>query len=227
MDTGSEFAFDFHEEPRSRRLLSRVRLLGGGPDGNELLTAIIAVALTILLLVIGFTILRVKQLISIHLFVGLLLLGPVAAKLASTGYRFARYYTHKREYLRRGPPELYLRLSAPPLVLLTIAVFVSGVVLLFLGPADRGSWVSIHKLTFIAWGVLFAAHFLGHLPGMAKSLAKAGRPYGSYGALAGDTGRWIMLAGALAVGLVLAIALIPDFHSWTAAGTFPHHFHGH
>jgi hypothetical protein len=206
-------------EPSARR-----RLLGGGADGNEQLTAIIAVVLTVLLLVIGVTILRIGQLISIHLFIGLLLIGPVVAKLGSTGYRMIRYYARKPEYVRRGPPELYLRLSAPLLVLLTIAVFVSGVVLMFLGPADRGSWVSIHKVTFFAWAAMFAIHFLGHLAEMPRALAGAVRRYGA-GGTPGDSGRWITLAGALVAGAVLAIVLIPDFHSWTAAGAFPHHHH--
>jgi hypothetical protein len=202
----------------------RRRLLGGGTDGNEQLTAIIAVVLTVLLLVIGVTIIRIGQLTWLHLFIGLVLIGPVVAKLGSTGYRFIRYYTRKPEYVRRGPPALYLRLSAPPLVLLTVAVFVTGVVLLFLGPADRGSWVEIHKVTFIVWGAVFALHFLGHLAEMPGALAAAARRYGA-GGTPGDSGRWITLAGALVAGAVLAIVLIPDFHSWTAAGAFPHHHH--
>ena len=44
-----------------------------------------------LLAVIGVTIPELRQLISVHLFVGLLLLGPVALKMVSTGYRFVRY----------------------------------------------------------------------------------------------------------------------------------------
>ncbi|HWE32002.1 MAG TPA: hypothetical protein VG410_00875 [Solirubrobacteraceae bacterium] len=202
----------------------RLRLLGGGTDGNEQLTAIIAVVLTILLLVIGVTIIRIGQLTWLHLFVGLLLIGPVVGKLGSTGYRFIRYYTRTPEYLRRGPPELYLRLSAPLLVLMTVAVFVTGVVLLFLGPADRGSWVEIHKVTFIVWGAMFAIHFLGHLPEMPGTLSASVRRYGA-GGTPGDSGRWITLAGALVAGLVLAVVLIPDFHSWTAPGAFPHHHH--
>ncbi len=55
-----------------------------------------------LLLVIGLTILRIRQLISVHLFVGLLLIGPVALKMASTGYRFMRYYSGNRVYRRKG-----------------------------------------------------------------------------------------------------------------------------
>jgi len=177
--------------------------------------------------VLGVTILRIKQLISIHLFVGLLLIGPVGAKLASTGYRFLRYYANDPQYRRKGAPELYLRLSAPLLVLSTAVVFVSGVILLFLGPANRGSFVSIHKASFFIWGALFAVHFLGHLPEMPTSLRAVRRAYGARrGDSPGDAGRWITLAGALVVGLVLAIVLIPQFHAWTAAGAFPHHHHG-
>jgi hypothetical protein len=42
------------------------------------------------------------------------------------------------------------------------------------------------------------------------------------GVSAGAAGRWIVLAG----GLVIAIALIADFASWTASAAF-HHHHSH
>src|ERR1019366_8758433 len=87
---------------------------GGGPEGNEQLTASIGVVLLVLL---GVTILRIGQLISVLLFVGLLLIGPVGMKMASTGYRFARYYTHDRAYRRKGPPAPGMRLLAPLVVL--------------------------------------------------------------------------------------------------------------
>ena len=38
------------------------------------------------------------------MFLGVLLIGPVALKLASTGYRFVRYYTSEPRYRRKGPP---------------------------------------------------------------------------------------------------------------------------
>ena len=61
--------------------------LGGGTDGNERLTAIVGALLLVLLAVLGVTIIRIGQLLWLHLFLGLLLIGPVALKLASTGYR--------------------------------------------------------------------------------------------------------------------------------------------
>ena len=50
------------------------------------------------------------------MFVGLLLIPPVVLKLASTGYRFVRYYAGARAYREKGPPPLPLRLLAPVLV---------------------------------------------------------------------------------------------------------------
>jgi hypothetical protein len=198
-------------------------MTGGGTGGNEQLTAVNGLILILLFAVIGVTILRIGQLISIHLFVGLLVLGPVALKLASTGYRFVRYYTGDPIYREKGPPELGLRLIAPVVVLTTVAVFVSGIVLLFEGPSHRGSLVLIHKVSFIVWAVFVGVHILGHLPAMGRSLRAAPRTAG--GGSPGAAGRLISIAGALVAGAVLAIVLIPRFGLWTAHGALLHHHH--
>ncbi len=171
---------------------------------------------------IGVTILRIRQLISVHLFVGLLLLGPVLLKMASTGYRFVRYYTRDPIYRHEGPPELPMRLIAPIVVLSTVAVFVSGIVLLFAGPAHRGSLVLIHKVSFIVWVAFVAVHILGHLRDYQTALRAA--PRMPAGGSAGGAGRVISIAGAIVAGLVLAIVLIPQFGAWTAHFP-PHHHH--
>ena len=199
-------------------------LSAGGTDGNEQLTTLTGVLLIGLLAVIGLTILRIGQLISVHLFVGLLLLGPVAVKLASTGYRFVRYYIGNPAYRQQGAPELVLRLIAPIVVLTTVIVFVSGIVLMFDGPQNRGQWLTIHKASFIVWGVFIAAHVLGHLPGVGGVL-RATAPTGGE-RTPGSAGRWITIAGGIVGGVVLAILLIPQFAPWTAHGAFLHHHHG-
>jgi hypothetical protein len=215
--------------PRTR---GRLALFGGGTDGNEQLTAVTGVVLIALLAVIGLTILRMRQLISVHLFVGLLLIGPVALKMATTGYRFTRYYTHNPPYRQKGPPEPILRMIAPVIVLTTVLVFISGLLLLFGGPRSKDSWLALHKVSFIVWVVFTALHVLGHLPGLPESLraTRRDRPSigrdGTLGASPGEAGRWLALAGVLVAGVVLAIVLIPDFHSWTAAGAFHHDHHG-
>ena len=65
----------------------------GGTEGNEILTSATAVVLTGLLAAEGFTIVRMGGLVSAHMFIGMVLIPPVLLKLASTGYRFVRYYT--------------------------------------------------------------------------------------------------------------------------------------
>ena len=118
---------------------------------------------------------------------------------------------------------------APLVVVTTVIVFASGIVLLFLGPRDRGPWVSIHKVSFIAWLVFTALHVLGHLPRVGRLLGLPRSGSGEHDpTLAGGdgaVGRWIALAGAVVAGAVLAIVLIPHFGLWTAPGAFPHHHH--
>jgi hypothetical protein len=203
--------------------------LGGGPDGNEQLTAATGVVLIVLLAALGITILRIGQLTWLHFFLGLLLIGPVALKMASTGYRFTRYYTHSLAYRERGAPETWLRLLAPVVVLSTVVVFVSGVVLLYDGPAHRDPLMLIHKASFIVWVGATALHVLGHLFGLPAALRGAsldrGRGRRAWAGQTGGAGRAIALIGAIVGGLVLAIALIPDFSIWTAHLALIHHHH--
>jgi hypothetical protein len=57
----------------------------GGTDGNEGLTSATAVVLTGLLGVEGVTILRMRSLVSLHMFIGMVLIPVIALKLGSTG----------------------------------------------------------------------------------------------------------------------------------------------
>jgi hypothetical protein len=207
-------------------------LVGGGTTGNERLTSAAGAVLIVLLAVIGLTIISLGPLLWVHLFVGMVLIGPVLLKLASTGYRFARYYTSNPRYRRKGPPALPLRLLAPIVVLSTLVVFASGVALLFAGPSSRGTLLPIHKTSFIVWIAFTSIHVLAHLPTMLRSLRADYRP-GRGGSTAwerdlspgdganGRAGRVLSLASALTFGVVLAIVLIPQFGPWISA----HHLH--
>jgi hypothetical protein len=172
------------------------------------------------------TILRLHQLISVHLFVGLLLIGPVLVKLGSTGYRFVRYYTLNPPYRRKGPPPLALRGLAPFVILSTLVVLASGVALLVVGPGSVGSLKLIHKASFFVWAAVTAVHVVGHIPEMSDLLARS--PRGAAGSLSdgdrnGGLGRGIALAGGLVGGVVLALLLLPDFAAWVSAES-AHHF---
>ncbi len=64
---------------------------------------------------------------------------------------------------------------------------------------------------------------IGGEPSVARTLRLGSRNAAVPGVSAGAAGRWIVLAGAIVGGLVLAIVLIPDFASWTSSGAFHHH----
>src|SRR6266481_2706971 len=106
----------------------------GGSEANERLTATAGAVLFLLLAAEGVTILSIRPLLSAHVFIGMLLVPPVALKLATTGWRFARYYRGSPEYRRKGPPLLPLRLLAPVVVVSTVALFATGITLLLVGP---------------------------------------------------------------------------------------------
>ncbi len=198
-------------------------LFGGGTGGNERLTSMAGMVLIVLLAVLGVTILRIHQLIWLHLFLGLVLLGPIAIKKASTGYRFVRYYTRDPAYRSKGPPEPLMRLTAPLVVATTVVVFVTGVLLLIAGPSGHGSLIGLHKASFIVWLAVTGVHVLGHVPELRRSIQPTRLGSELSRSSPGAAGRWITLGGALVGGVVLAVALIPQFAPWTAHGAFLHH----
>lgn len=203
----------------------RPALTGGGTAGNEQLTAIVGALLIVLLAALGVTIVLIGQLIDVHLFLGLVLIGPVAAKLGSTGYRFVRYYTHDPAYRRKGPPLLALRALAPLVVGTTVVVFVTGVLLLFEGPAHRSLLVLLHKVSFFAWAAVTGLHVLGHLAELPASMRAVKRESEGDSPLVshGGAGRWITIGGSVVGGLVLAIALLPYFGAWSHGLHHVHH----
>jgi hypothetical protein len=135
-----------------------------GVDTNQRLTALNGLLLYVLVGAIAVTILFIQPLLSAHYLVGLLLIPPVALKMGSSGYRFARYYTRNPEYVLAGPPPIVLRLLvAPALVVSTLGVFVTGLELWIFGLRFGSLWVSIHTVTAVIFMLSLAAHLLGHL----------------------------------------------------------------
>jgi hypothetical protein len=194
--------------PRARRRF------GGGATGNDRLTSATAALLIVLLAVEGATIPFLRSLLTVHIFVGMLLLGPVALKLGTTGYRFVRYYGHSPEYVRRGPPAPAMRLFvAPVLVLSTLTLFGTGIGLIAVGPG-RGPLLLLHKASFIVWVGAMSIHVLAYA---ARAARHAFADFGRH-RLQGVALRFGLLLGALVAGLVVALLTLPlagPWHHWT------------
>jgi hypothetical protein len=187
----------------------------GGAAGNLRLTSVVGVVVLVGLAVEGATIASLRQFLSVHIFLGMLLLGPVALKLATTGYRFARYYSGGREYVRQGPPAPLMRVVvAPILVLSTLTLFGTGVGLLAF--PHHGTLPGLHKASFVVWAGAMTIHVLAYV-------VRAGRT--AFAELWGRQleGRALRLSGAvlaLAIGVGIALATYP------LAGSWFHHGHG-
>jgi len=194
------------------------RWLRGGVDGNERLTATNAVVLLVLLAAEGATIPIVRQFLTLHIFLGLMLVPPVLLKLGSTGWRFARYYLRDVEYVRRGPPHAFLRyLVAPLTVASTVALFGTGIALVLVHP-QRGFLIGLHTASFIVWFGAMGVHVLAHalkLPALAPADFRSSS--------AGSRLRQFVLAGAVVAGLAVAIAGLPPAHDWAHWTALHHH----
>jgi hypothetical protein len=190
----------------------------GGIEANELLTSSVAALLTILLLAEALTIIDIGGLLSAHMFIGLTLIPPVALKLASTGYRFVRYYAGAPAYRAKGPPQLALRVLAPVLVAATAMVFATGIWLLLLGH-HSDLVLMLHKVAFFIWGAVFGVHFLAYLPRAARSLRTAWVST-TPRSLTGARVSALPVAISLAAGLALATALLSLIGDWVGANRF-------
>ena len=196
--------------------------------------------MTGLVLLIGllaecYTIFRIGHLLTLHVFLGMLLLGPVTLKAGSVLYRFVRYYTGDEPYRRKGPPAPLLRVIGPVIMLLTASVFGSGIMLAVTGPGDNGSpggWLQVHRISFIAWAFFIVIHVLAYvwrlprlLAGEARGVARPeGDVTGSADArwhahpalevLGGRVTRLALLTASLLAGLVIALLTVHLAGRW-------------
>lgn len=193
----------------------------GGADGNERLTAATGAVLLVLFAAEGFTILSIHQLITLHFFLGMLLIGPAALKAGSVCYRFARYYTGAAEYRRKGPPAPLLRVLGPVVLATSLGVLGTGVLLAVDEPA-LGPWLFLHKACFVLWFGAMTMHVLAYvwrLPGLigadlmgSPGVARTRR------VLAGRGARWLLLAASILAGLLIALTTLHLAVPWGGSG---------
>jgi hypothetical protein len=211
-----------HQQPPAPPTATR---RSGGVQGNERLTAMTGAVLLILLAVECVTLLRIGSLIDLHIFLGMLLLGPVTLKAASVIYRFVRYYTGQAEYRRKGPPELLLRLTGLLIVTSTAVLFGSGIMLTLTGSMP---WLIVHQMSFVAWLCLMIIHLLAYVPRLPGLLAAEARgitnPDSGEGharqameILGGRRTRLALLIASLLAGLVIALLTWHTMSGWNMA----------
>jgi hypothetical protein len=229
---------DAPQAPPARTLEPAPR--SGGAEGNERLTAVTGAVLLILLAVEGYTILRIGRLLTLHVFLGMLLLGPVTLKAGSVIYRFCRYYTGSEPYRRKGPPDPLMRVIGPINMLLTACVFGSGIMLAVTGPnysyGGPTGWLQLHRLSFIAWLFFMSIHVLAYVWRLPRLLAAeargisssesgtGGQAGGSRPArrtmevLGGRGTRLALLVASLLAGLVIALLTVHLTGKWEPTG---------
>ncbi|MGZ4318781.1 MAG: hypothetical protein ACXVZ4_04200 [Gaiellaceae bacterium] len=198
-----------------RRLLDRLAVrFPGGPRGNRNLTALLgAVLLVGIVIELATLLLGLQQTLTIHIAVGVALIPLVLLKLASTGWRMLRYYTHAPAYRAEGPPRPLLRGIAPLVVGSTLALLASGVGLVVAGPQAH-FFRALHSASFALFLLVVGTHALAHLPKLRRfALADWARG----GRVRGHALRRSLVGFALVSGGSLAVAAAQTAGPWLQA----------
>ena len=186
---------------RGRSLLH----LDGGVIANERLTALTGALLFPLLAAAAVTTLSMPGFLLEHYIVGLLLVPPVLLKLAGTGYRFARYYSHSAAYRLAGPPPALMRLLvAPILVASTLAVFGTGLELWLFGLRFGPGWTTAHTVSAVIFVLAAGGHVLWHFRRSAQVTTEEIAPARSE--VESVLTRRSLLVASLVLGAVLAVS---------------------
>lgn len=198
-----------------------------GVEGNGRLTAVNGMVLLLVLALEGVTILSIRQMITLHIFVGVLLVGPVLLKCASTMYRFARYYRGTEPYVRKGPPHVVLRVIGPIVIASSIALLGTGIGLIYTGPQHREPLLTLHQASFIVWVGVMVVHVLGHVLEASSATWRELRDRSASPVTRRRGWRTVAVVVSLVAGVGLATALMPTAHSWTSGRfSFGHDDHG-
>ncbi|HEX3899618.1 MAG TPA: hypothetical protein VHW74_10640 [Mycobacteriales bacterium] len=199
------------------------------PAGNARLTAWVGLLLLALLLLQATTLLALSSLISVHLFVGGVLVPLVLLKLATTGWRMTRYHRRSKPYVEAGSPPLALRLLAPLVVVSSLALLGTGLSLAFIGRRATQPFMTIagfgisaltlHQIAAIAWIAIAGPHMLARVLPAIRHTTRIGGQHAVSGA--GLRLAVITLTACIAVTtglLVLHVGVDWTAHSTAALG---------
>ena len=196
-----------------------------GVIGNERLTALAGAVRFVLIVVELVTVANLRTGLAAHVLIGVLLAGPLAVKLGSTGYRFLRYYIGSPAYVRKGPPRLPLRVLAPLLLATTLVVIGSGIGLVVTSPLHPGPLRLVHGISTLLWLPLIAIHVFAYLRRVPRLVVddwskSSGRSEHLARGLRLGANLSALLVGALAAILVLPVAA--PWITWiTTTGNVP------
>ena len=181
-----------------------------GVEGNARLTGVLGAVLLVALAIEGVTVPSVRQMFTLHVFIGLFVIPLVCLKVATTGYRFFHYYRGTAAYRRKGPPHPILRISSPVVILATISLLGTGIVMLAVGPRHSDTWLTLHQASFIVWVTVTAVHVLGHVRETWRLTTAEIR---ATPVVPRRAVRSVVVACSLVVGLALGLASL----GWTSA----------
>ncbi len=192
----------------------------GGAAGNARITAWSGILLLILLFLEGLTLVSIRHFVQWHIILGTLMIPPTLLKIATTFWRFIRYYSGNRQYKIAGPPPLVLRLLGPFMIISTLGVLGSGIALVFLGPLKSTqslitiagisiSMIQLHKIIFVIWFIVTTFHVLGRfIPAIQNSFLQLG------GKIAGWRFRALAIYLAVVTGVMASIFVLDTTTSW-------------
>ncbi len=179
--------------------------------GNSRITGAIGAVIFVLLFFEGLTLFEIQRFMWLHVFVGMLLVSFVVAKIASTGYRFSRYYTGQRDYVKKGAPPTILRLLGPIVTVMTVALLATGIGTVLARHVD---WLKFaHKASFVVWFGAMTIHVLGHAL-ETPALAFADWRRSQRRQVPGASARFVLLAVVVLAGVTLAVVTRGWAHDW-------------
>lgn len=159
----------------------------------------------------------------VHFFVGFALLPLVGLKLASTGWRFSRYYLRSDAYHRAGPPSWTARLIAPLLIVSGISVLASGVEMWSFQNQLGWPWTAIHNVAAFTFVTVLVIHVVLHVRQAHREAAAdlAGTPAVATATPAAPVrepvGGAVTRRAILGLGLAGAVALGVGASGWPSA----------
>jgi len=180
----------------------------GGPAGNAQLTAWLGIILFVVFAIEGLTLLSLRSMLAVHVFVGTFLAPVALAKTATTTWRMARYYLGNAAYRQAGPPPLLLRVLGPAVVLSTLAVIGTGLALIAVGRSHH--LLFLHKATFVLWFAITSVHVLGRALTTVSILRER-----KHRAVPGTPVRLAVLSVVVAAGVIAGAIALPLTNQWT------------